>query len=217
LDGIYGSFDDIELRTHSYIARQIPGGEIVGLVFGHTYFDPTPGYPLYGERKLTLKIQGYNLDPDVDRENVLSLLLGKLVKVADANDYRFEMMAWNPEDYEMDVYRGLGLKPFELPRIVKMVRSRIGWLKEHTMRQLKVEGFNEKIIDMIETGELFTTEQVANQSGLEYFDAAEQISKLLNRRIIVKKKKGLVLSQKYQTPTPRSQEDSEGGENGGDS
>lgn len=206
VNGPYGSFDGLELRAYSYIARSVPDGEVVGLTLGHTFFNPNPGYALYGEKRLTLRVKMISLSPDCDEGAVFSLLVREMVKVADKHGYHL-MLYLSPEmseeEYVKETMRDHGLALGRQPwgNFVAWLHPK-GWLAENTFRRLKTrEGFNKDLVDLIAEGERIDLEKVSEKLGIERDILEKQILKLEERGILSQVEGGWELSEKYRKPT----------------
>lgn len=81
------------------------------MIVGHTFFNPNPGYALYGEKRLTLGIRICSISPDCDKRNVFSLLLKEIVEVAEKQGYHFRLdlpPSMSEEDYVKGMCLALG-------------------------------------------------------------------------------------------------------------
>ncbi len=204
VDGPFGDFLGEELRMHSYIARSVPGGEILGWIGGYTYFDPYGGgYPLYGEERLTLFVREPALASGCDKELVFSLLFKKMTSIADKNRYNLWYESWiqvNEKEHELKTFKDLGLHPHVWPKSRRVCYRTPDWMTEHTLRRLKAEGFNPDLIDLVGTTGAFSKQKAQTSTKMESQHLEEQIQKLLERGIISEHEEGWVLAEKYQTP-----------------
>lgn len=204
VDGPFGSFLGQELRTHSFIARSIPDGEVFGFIRGFTYFDPDGGgRPLYGEQRLTLFVREPALSSDCDKELLFSLLFREMVKVADENGYHLQYESWiqvDEKQYEIETFKDLGLKTIDVPKTRRVWYRPPDWLTEYTLRRLKIEGYNGKLIDLIAIAEPFKKKTALARTSMKLEVLKEQLQKLVEKGVVSETVKGWRLSEKYQVP-----------------
>jgi len=188
------------LRVHSILARSIPGGEILGFMRGFTMFNPDfPGTPRYGEKRLLLSLREPALAKNCDKELVFSLLFKEMVKIANENRYHIMYESWievNEKEHELKTFKDLGLRTMVWPKSRRVTYQTPDWLKEHTLGKLKTEGFDAKLLDLLEPGKPISYSSIRSRG--KKANLQEQIEKLKERGIITEEENSLRLADKYQ-------------------